>query len=171
MLLDYHLQYGVSLPLRIKANPQRSLSPECTPLKQRYDSCFNAWFEGYLQPALDSSSRRPAVLDPSPSAETSSEASSASSSCPDPTARIATSWAHAFRSKRTVDIPLERVTPGPPSPDYFIRPTQTTLQPVVDVKGKTRAQIKAEEYERNCGQVWKEYHKCLTVRVFAHDKS
>ncbi|KAG8911455.1 hypothetical protein FRC00_006462 [Tulasnella sp. 408] len=28
-----------------------SLSPECTPLKIAYDSCFNAWFEGYLQPA------------------------------------------------------------------------------------------------------------------------
>lgn len=28
-----------------------SLSPECTPLKLAYDSCFNAWFEGYLQPA------------------------------------------------------------------------------------------------------------------------
>lgn len=30
-----------------------SLSSECTPLKQSYDACFNAWFEGYLQPALE----------------------------------------------------------------------------------------------------------------------
>ncbi|TDL24628.1 hypothetical protein BD410DRAFT_767184 [Rickenella mellea] len=29
-----------------------SLSPECTPLKQEYDTCFNAWFEGYLQPVV-----------------------------------------------------------------------------------------------------------------------
>ncbi|PFH46764.1 hypothetical protein AMATHDRAFT_110995, partial [Amanita thiersii Skay4041] len=29
-----------------------SLSPECTPLKHEYDSCFNAWFEGYLEPAV-----------------------------------------------------------------------------------------------------------------------
>ncbi|KAM6492457.1 Mitochondrial distribution/morphology family 35/apoptosis, partial [Amanita muscaria] len=29
-----------------------SLSAECTPLKQKYDSCFNAWFEGYLDPAI-----------------------------------------------------------------------------------------------------------------------
>ncbi|KAK0186646.1 hypothetical protein F5146DRAFT_1066736 [Armillaria mellea] len=28
-----------------------SLSPECTPLKHKYDSCFNEWFEGYLEPA------------------------------------------------------------------------------------------------------------------------
>ncbi|EIW78715.1 hypothetical protein CONPUDRAFT_108712 [Coniophora puteana RWD-64-598 SS2] len=29
-----------------------SLSPECTPLKHAYDSCFNTWFESYLQPAV-----------------------------------------------------------------------------------------------------------------------
>lgn len=33
-----------------------SLSPECTPLKHEYDSCFNAWFEGYLEPAVASAS-------------------------------------------------------------------------------------------------------------------
>ncbi|KAF8479369.1 mitochondrial distribution/morphology family 35/apoptosis [Gautieria morchelliformis] len=27
-----------------------SLSPDCTPLKHEYDACFNAWFEGYLEP-------------------------------------------------------------------------------------------------------------------------
>ncbi|KAH7912361.1 hypothetical protein BJ138DRAFT_1100332 [Hygrophoropsis aurantiaca] len=27
-----------------------SLSPECTPLKHAYDSCFNTWFEAYLDP-------------------------------------------------------------------------------------------------------------------------
>ncbi|KAF5353502.1 hypothetical protein D9756_008124 [Leucocoprinus leucothites] len=32
-----------------------SLSPECTPLKHEYDSCFNAWFEGYLEPAVAAS--------------------------------------------------------------------------------------------------------------------
>ncbi|KAG1749640.1 mitochondrial distribution/morphology family 35/apoptosis [Suillus paluster] len=29
-----------------------SLSPECTPLKNEYDVCFNTWFEGYLEPAI-----------------------------------------------------------------------------------------------------------------------
>lgn len=29
-----------------------SISEECTPLKQEYDKCFNAWFEGYLEPAV-----------------------------------------------------------------------------------------------------------------------
>jgi TRIAP1/MDM35 family protein len=32
-----------------------SLSSECTPLKQTYDACFNAWFEGYLEPAVAAS--------------------------------------------------------------------------------------------------------------------
>ena len=30
-----------------------SLADECTPLKHAYDSCFNAWFEGYLRPAVN----------------------------------------------------------------------------------------------------------------------
>ena len=30
-----------------------SMADECTPLKHTYDSCFNAWFEGYLQPAVN----------------------------------------------------------------------------------------------------------------------
>ncbi|KAK2464073.1 hypothetical protein APHAL10511_003903 [Amanita phalloides] len=29
-----------------------SLSSACTPLKHKYDSCFNSWFEGYLEPAV-----------------------------------------------------------------------------------------------------------------------
>ncbi|CAA7268727.1 unnamed protein product [Cyclocybe aegerita] len=33
----------------------QSLSSECTPLKQAYDSCFNSWFEGYLEPAIAAS--------------------------------------------------------------------------------------------------------------------
>lgn len=32
-----------------------SLSPECTPLKREYDSCFNSWFEGYLEPLSNAS--------------------------------------------------------------------------------------------------------------------
>ncbi|KAI0699146.1 mitochondrial distribution/morphology family 35/apoptosis [Cerioporus squamosus] len=32
-----------------------SLAEECTPLKRKYDACFNAWFEGYLEPAVSAS--------------------------------------------------------------------------------------------------------------------
>ena len=34
----------------------QSLTPLCTPLKRSYDSCFNSWFEGYLEPAIAASS-------------------------------------------------------------------------------------------------------------------
>lgn len=33
----------------------QSLAEECTPLKIEYDSCFNSWFEGYLEPAVSAS--------------------------------------------------------------------------------------------------------------------
>ena len=33
-----------------------SLSADCTPLKLEYDACFNAWFEGYLEPLADTTS-------------------------------------------------------------------------------------------------------------------
>jgi TRIAP1/MDM35 family protein len=29
----------------------QSLAPECTQLKHAYDTCFNNWFAGYLQPS------------------------------------------------------------------------------------------------------------------------
>ncbi|KIK90966.1 hypothetical protein PAXRUDRAFT_150653, partial [Paxillus rubicundulus Ve08.2h10] len=36
-----------------------SLTPRCTPLKHAYDSCFNTWFEGYLEPAIKHSKDLP----------------------------------------------------------------------------------------------------------------
>lgn len=33
----------------------QSLSEKCTPLKREYDSCFNSWFEGFLEPAVAAS--------------------------------------------------------------------------------------------------------------------
>jgi Uncharacterised protein family (UPF0203) len=32
-----------------------SLDERCTRLKLEYDSCFNSWFEGYLEPAVSAS--------------------------------------------------------------------------------------------------------------------
>src|ERR1700689_1195091 len=32
-----------------------SLAQSCTQLKLEYDSCFNSWFEGYLEPAVTAS--------------------------------------------------------------------------------------------------------------------
>ena len=39
----------------LRVNMADSLSPECTPLKVQYDTCFNSWFEGYLEPAVSTS--------------------------------------------------------------------------------------------------------------------
>ena len=41
-----------------------SLSSECTPLKHAYDSCFNAWFAGYLEPTLTPNQQREKDNDP-----------------------------------------------------------------------------------------------------------
>ncbi|CCM00457.1 uncharacterized protein FIBRA_02490 [Fibroporia radiculosa] len=35
-----------------------SLAEECTPLKREYDACFNAWFEGYLEPAVSAAAKQ-----------------------------------------------------------------------------------------------------------------
>jgi TRIAP1/MDM35 family protein len=67
-----------------------SLSGECTPLKTKYDTCFNSWFEGYLEPAVAASTGAP--------------------------------------EQRTA-----------------------------------YAKQKAEEYERSCGQLFKQYQACLQV--------
>jgi TRIAP1/MDM35 family protein len=40
-----------------------SLSPKCTPLKHEYDSCFNSWFAGYLEPAVNINSSSQAKIE------------------------------------------------------------------------------------------------------------
>ena len=41
---------------RLLPSMASSLAEECTPLKHKYDACFNAWFEGYLEPIAEGSS-------------------------------------------------------------------------------------------------------------------
>lgn len=139
---------------------QRSMSPACTLLKIRYDACFNSWFEGYLQPALDASraARSHVPLNDTPAIPVLSK--------PVPTAapRLVTSWAAAFRPRdsrtvanRTAHHPLiQTLNPGN-------RIWQPIEEAATDVTGKTRAQIKAEEYDRACGEPWQRYQLCLTV--------
>ena len=71
----------------------QSLSPECTPLKHAYDSCFNTWFEGYLEPAI----------------------------------------AHSIN--------------------------------LSEGQRNEYAKKKAEEFERTCGSVWRQYKGCVQVRM------
>ena len=38
--------------VKVLSPMSQSLSPDCTPLKKTYDTCFNDWFAGYLEPAV-----------------------------------------------------------------------------------------------------------------------
>jgi TRIAP1/MDM35 family protein len=40
-------------PLLLTITMADSLAPGCTALKREYDACFNSWFEGYLEPAIN----------------------------------------------------------------------------------------------------------------------
>ena len=152
---------------------QRSLSPGCTREKQRYDACFNSWFEGYLQPALDSS-RSSFAIPSYVSQETPSFASSSSTSIPSESIPelavhqpLITSWASAFRrryppSGSRSDLSETPAGEGTRS-DAVESPVEATP---VETAGKTRAQIKAAQYEKGCGEVWKTYQKCLKVTMY-----
>lgn len=37
-----------------------SISPQCTPLKHKYDGCFNAWFQEYLGAATNAEAEQSA---------------------------------------------------------------------------------------------------------------
>lgn len=157
----------------------RSLDPQCTPLKHRYDSCFNLWFEGYLQPALDG---RPASAGPSSATPTvsltsgkqvgSSGESSTVQAQPEErhsqlaSRQLITNWSYAFRSRgdRRVLSPGRDEHMGEIETGHAAT-HEAASQAVraIDRRGKTRAQIKAEEYEAGCGQLWRDYQGCLRV--------
>lgn len=174
--MQYVLTYFGLLALGAKMTiGHRSLSPECTPLKHRYDSCFNLWFEGYLQPALDATR---SVSYPAPAASPSSPqiqptAIIQQQAEPQKQKRtLITSWANVFPSRRSTTLPqtksrLPSSSAGEgtslPVPDYPDPVYEDSQIVNIDTAGKTRAQIKAEEYERACGQLWKNYQGCLVV--------
>ena len=160
----------------------RSLDPQCTPLKHRYDSCFNLWFEGYLQPALDARSStslntrlanaaqehapvRQNLDTPAPQDETASSSDQSEPSLRKP---LVTSWSSAFpsRVRSTTAVETEDQPAALQSEKSSVHvATPQTLVPI-DTRGKTRAQIKAEEYERACGEHWRRYQECLKVSSF-----
>lgn len=168
----------------------RSLSEECTPLKQRYDSCFNLWFEGYLQPALDAASLAQrgalphvssldAMPDPAPptppppppasaSASTPPAQSSSSSSSSARRHSLITSWANASVFRRR-PAPAAHAAGHVVAADDMVSATHVhvdegELEPL-DTTDMTPSQAKAAEYERQCGKVWKEYQACLKVSL------
>lgn len=86
---------------------------------------------------------------------------------PEPSLRrpLVTSWANAFPSRARTAVTVETDLSEPSqseSPSLRVATPQNTSP--IDTRGKTRAQIKAEEYERACGEHWREYQDCLKVR-------
>ncbi|CAG7849544.1 SubName: Full=Uncharacterized protein {ECO:0000313/EMBL:CCA73583.1} [Serendipita indica DSM 11827] len=77
----------------------QSLSAECTPLKLKYDACFNVWLEEYLSPQLGISS-------PSPKTGTSS------SSLPKGANANASEDAKALRTKRMAQAYEDKCGPA-----------------------------------------------------------
>ncbi|KAK4688370.1 TRIAP1/MDM35 family protein, partial [Tremellales sp. Uapishka_1] len=150
---------------------RQSLSPECTSLKHRYDSCFNLWFEGYLQPALDNvapaSTSSTSPHTPAPQSQpthSSSQSAALHSDLSQVSApRIKTNWSSALRRETHVDIGVPSSLPSdsnsPIAPSTYV--AEVVSEQPIDTRGKTRAQVKAEQYERACGGAWREYQHCL----------
>ena len=107
----------------------------------------------------------------SASQETPSFGSSSSTSIPSESISevavhrpLITSWATAFRrryppSGSRSDLSETPAGEGTRS-DSVESPVEATP---IETTGKTRAQIKAAQYEKGCGEVWKTYQKCLKV--------
>ena len=80
--------------------------------------------------------------------------------------RPVTSWASALRSRDKND----RIGRSSQQSGVGMVPENVELPFVMKDKpitfeGKNRAQIKAQEYERACGEAWRNYQKCLKVEV------
>lgn len=76
---------------------------------------------------------------------------------------IITSWAAALRPRAvlTVDRDTSAQTPEPGVGVSALGTEREAYK--IDTRGKTRAQIKAEEYEKACGGYWRDYQSCLKV--------
>ena len=185
----YHLQQrrrwsesSVSQRAIILLTFSRSLSPECTPLKHRYDQCFNSWFEGYLQPALDAAHtsqtnppQPPQSSSPiftTPIIPVEGEAGpSKLKPVVDQRKRIITNWSNAFPTRTHSTNPVPGTGENEARGGYvhqYGNQARETFEPLTDAeildnKGKTRTQLKAEQYERECGAAWRDYQKCLKV--------
>lgn len=112
-----------------------SLSAECTPLKHKYDGCFNLWFQEYLGIPSDSSA----------GGEGSVSAAAGSSASPERKRRF---WGGGGPSK---DVSGETgATPG-----VTMSAAEATTK---------RAQLR-DDLEGRCGALFREYQTCVKVRM------
>lgn len=141
-------------------------------MKRHYDKCFNSWFEGYLQPALDASHSDPVVENSTP--ESSDMGRKVKPIPPlseahppindDPTQlEIRTSWASSIGRRLSIEPSPKRALDEPL--DAVVNMGEGIVQEAspIEVSGATKAQIKAAEYQRLCGEGWRDYQACLRV--------
>ncbi|SPO31932.1 uncharacterized protein UTRI_06654_B [Ustilago trichophora] len=118
-----------------------SLSSECTPLKHRYDSCFNLWFKDYLTIGDDQirDQQRQSEASSSGAVPSTSSASSASSGI-----KKKSSWFSDSASSSTAS---------------------TNASSIGETDIESRKQAIMERYDRDCGKLFKEYQACVKKAV------
>ena len=121
-----------------------SLSPECTPLKHRYDACFNLWFKDYLAIGDDQireQQRKSEASSSSPPSSSSSSSSMASSQSSGNKKR--SSWFSDTSSSSS--------------------PASTTPTSLGEHDIEQRKKTIMERYERDCGKLFRDYQACVKV--------
>lgn len=158
-----------------------SLSPECTPLKKDYDTCFNAWFAGYLEPAVRIMANDKAD-DPTAAANTAPPSSTHSSSSPSlsfwssnpPFSSSSSSSSSSSPSSSSSLPPSSIIAPQLTKQELQQQHKQEQAQREAQKKARREAQAqreqyakeKAEEFQRRCGPIWEQYRLCTQVCFF-----
>lgn len=111
-----------------------SLSPNCTSLKHRYDSCFNLWFKDYLSIGDDQIREQQRQGEASANRPTPTLASTSS--------KKGSSWFSDTSSNSSSS-------------------TGASLISESDVESRKQAII--QRYDRDCGKLFKDYQACVRV--------
>ncbi|KIS65654.1 uncharacterized protein UMAG_10993 [Mycosarcoma maydis] len=113
-----------------------SLSPNCTSLKHRYDSCFNLWFKDYLSIGDDQIREQQRQGEASANRPTPTLASTSS--------KKGSSWFSDTSSNSSSS-------------------TGASLISESDVESRKQAII--QRYDRDCGKLFKDYQACVRTAV------
>lgn len=117
-----------------------SLSPECTPLKHRYDSCFNLWFKDYLAIGDDQIREQ----------QRQGEASGSGTAHPSTSnnGKKRSSWFSDASSSSSGSTRASSIAES-------------------DVESSKRAIM--ERYDRDCGKLFNSYQACVRVSGICPD--
>ncbi|SNX88056.1 uncharacterized protein MEPE_06767 [Melanopsichium pennsylvanicum] len=121
-----------------------SLSPECTSLKHRYDSCFNLWFKDYLAIGDDQIRQQQKQSETAADTSGSSAASLASSSVGTGGSKTSSSWFSDSSSSLTST-------------------SATSMHDETDMEARKKQIM--ERYDSDCGRLFKDYQACVKKAV------